>query len=125
EQALAGAPGPRSLPEGIRASREGGMIRVGAVRIQASSTARLAAVQDSATSLQVPGCAVRGETRVRGRWTTVRHALGRISVKGGSEEYFSADEIHGGLEVRQGHADETFVPFGRRKPIPLREFLRN
>ena len=76
------------------------------------------------TSLRVPGVADRAEFSLTGRWTTARRALGRISELPDSEEYFAAEGIRGGLEVRRARADDVFVPFGRKRPIRLDDFLK-
>jgi hypothetical protein len=55
---------------------------------------------------------------------TARGARGGISEIETSREYFAAEGIRGSLEVRQARADETFIPFGRSRPIRIHEFLK-
>ena len=39
------------------------------------------------------------------------------------EEVFSADALQGTLQLRSGHPNEWFVPFGHRRARRLKEFL--
>ena len=61
---------------------------------------------------------------LRGRWTSGPGALKRLQGKSAVEEYFAAEGLQGTLELRAGRVDEPFVPFGRRNPVRLGEFLR-
>ena len=56
-------------------------------------------------------------------WVTGRAAHSALARKPATVEYFAADGLQGGLEVREGGADERFVPFGRRRSMRLRDFL--
>jgi len=73
--------------------------------------------------LPVPGRTRWGELTVRGRWLPGPRALQRLAGKGAAEEFFAADGLKGGLELRAAQADESFVPFGRRRPVRLGRFL--
>ena len=73
--------------------------------------------------LPVPGRLRWGAGEVRGKWTTGAAARRRLAAKTADEEYFAAGELEGALELRTAGADERFVPFGRRRPARLREFL--
>jgi tRNA(Ile)-lysidine synthase len=119
------ARGPVPLPGGFTADRRTGSIRIGRARIQQGvSRGGLARRGDPPSPLQVPGCTERRGLRVWSRWTTTRRAMGGISENVATREYFAAEGIRGSLEVRLARADETFIPFGRRRPTRVREFLR-
>ncbi|MEK7331181.1 MAG: tRNA lysidine(34) synthetase TilS C-terminal domain-containing protein [Candidatus Eisenbacteria bacterium] len=45
----------------------------------------------------------------------------RSGAKG--DEFFAADQVEGGLQLRPAQPDEWFMPFGGRRPRRLREFL--
>jgi tRNA(Ile)-lysidine synthase len=120
-----GARGPVALPAGFSAVHDSGSIRIRQDRIQGGSgDARRTARGEPPSPLRVPGCAERRGLKVSSRWTSPRQAQGGISEIETSREYFAADGIRGLLEVRQARADETFIPFGRSRPIRIREFLK-
>ncbi len=106
------------LPGGRVAEREAGVVtfRVNRSRPRRESVA--------ARALRVPGRAPANAGAVRSSWTSgaiARRSAGRASPR---EEYFAAEGLAGRLEVRDGRADEWFVPFGRSRPVRLKEFLR-
>lgn len=111
------------LPGGNLAARKGDAILVTPAGIQPGERP-VRAASHTATSLRIPGSAERAGFSLVGRWTTARSALGRISELPGSEEYFAAEGLRGGLTVRQARADDVFVPFGRTRSIPLLDFLK-
>jgi tRNA(Ile)-lysidine synthase len=101
------------LPHGWWAERDRGLIV-----IRHSGGTRLPALPQP---VPVHGRWVRGV--VRGGWVSGAAARRRLrsGVKG--DEFFAADEVVGGLELRPARADEWFTPFGDRRPGRLREFL--
>jgi len=104
-----------ALPAGWGAERDRGLIVIRRGRAQPlRETVRL----------PVPGRANWGERMLRGRWTSGPGALKRLQGKSAVEEYFAAEGLQGTLELRAGRVDEPFVPFGRRNPVRLGEFLR-
>jgi len=114
---LAGAGrGGRSidLPGGWRAGRDRGLIRF--IR-------QCARPLPGRARLSVPGRTRSGEVSVRGRWLPGSGALRRLPGKGLAEEFFAADGLEGVLELRAARADESFVPFGRRRPVRVGRFL--
>jgi tRNA(Ile)-lysidine synthase len=112
-----GRPGRRIvLPGGASAERDGDVIHL------RSDVPGIEPDLPSAR-LAVPGRAEWGGATLEGRWITGRGALNRLQRKLGSDEYFAADGIDGELELREGRADERFVPFGRRRAVSLGEFL--
>jgi len=117
--------GPVGLPGGYTAVSRNLAVRLLRGSIQALMTARdHGAVKEWSSPLAVPGCIRGAGLRIAGGWTTRRRALDQISVNAGSEEYFDAEGVQGGLVVRIARADDEFVPFGRRRPVRLREFLK-
>jgi hypothetical protein len=72
--------------------------------------------------LRVPGHVSWNGRRIEGEWTSADRAL-HLAGKQRDVEYFAADGVEGELEVRAARADERFIPFGRRHPIPIGEFL--
>jgi tRNA(Ile)-lysidine synthase len=60
---------------------------------------------------------------VRGGWVSGRTA--RACLRSGSpgHEFFAADEVKAGLQLRPARPDEWFMPFGRRQRRRLGEFL--
>lgn len=119
-----GAAGPVQLPQEFSGVREGDVVRLRPGRIQQPKGHRAPAGPDRATSLAVPGSAVRPGFSVVGRWMPSTTARERISEMPGSEEYFAAEGLRGGLEVRLPRADDVFVPFGRKRSVPLGDFLK-
>jgi hypothetical protein len=73
--------------------------------------------------LSLPGQVECEGLLLRGRCTTGAFARHRIPSKSREDEFFAADGIEGGLEVRVGVDEERFVPFGRSRPITLGRFL--
>lgn len=122
--ALRGRPGSSvALPDGRTALRDRSSICLRPGRIQ-PDVAAAEPVKVLTARLPVPGSAVAAGCRVVGRWITGGRAIGRLPKKGPSEEYFAAGEIGAALELRPANADEAFVPFGRRRPVRLGEFMR-
>jgi tRNA(Ile)-lysidine synthase len=62
--------------------------------------------------------------RVRTRWVEGRGARVLLAARPGVWEFFAASGIEGTVQVREGRADEAFIPFGRRRPVRLGEFLK-
>jgi tRNA(Ile)-lysidine synthase len=115
------ARGPVALPGGRVAAREGDLLRFGVRGIEQLSGGPPGS---GVVPLPVPGTTAFGDLRLRGGWTRGETARKRLGEKGASEEYFAAGGIRGALEVRQARPDEMFVPFGRRRSVRIREFLR-
>jgi hypothetical protein len=61
---------------------------------------------------------------VRGGWTRGATARRQAGADSPRAEYFAAEELGGGLQLRPGRADEWFTPFGRTRPVRLGAFLR-
>ncbi len=101
------------LPGGLEARREGRHVRFLPSRCPDIET----------RPLPVPGRIQSPEGRLSTGWVTGRAAHSALAGKPSTVEYFAADELQGGLEVREGGADERFVPLGRRRAIRLRDFL--
>jgi len=103
-----------ALPGGWQADRDGGGIRFRKARqITLPEPLRL----------RVPGRVSWNSYDVKGRWTTAGRALRGLPAKSSDVEFFAAEGIEGGLEVRVARADERFIPFGRRHSIRIGEFL--
>src|SRR5262249_30767267 len=103
--ALLGAPrgdGSIDLPGGIRAVREGRLVRIG--RAGAGRDAN-----GAPASLAIPGRVRRRDVSLASSWVPRAAALGHLRNKAGNEEYFAAEGLQGGLELRDGGADERFV----------------
>jgi TilS substrate C-terminal domain len=103
-----------ALPGGWQADRDRGGIRFRKAR-QTTLPEPL--------RLRVPGRVSWNSYDVRGRWTTAGRALRGLPAKSSDVEFFAAEGIEGGLEVRVARADERFIPFGRRHSIRIGEFL--
>jgi tRNA(Ile)-lysidine synthase len=73
--------------------------------------------------LAVPGRTDYNGGSVQGRWLSGDAARVRLPGKPVSDEFFAAEGLEGGLQVRTGRADERFVPYGARSPVRLRRFL--
>jgi tRNA(Ile)-lysidine synthase len=101
------------LPHGWWAERDRGLIvmqRAGGATLPARPKA-------------VPG---RGRWvcgAVRGGWVSGAVARERLRSGANGDEFFAADEVVGGLELRPARPDEWFTPFGGRRPGRLKEFL--
>ncbi|MBI5708793.1 MAG: tRNA lysidine(34) synthetase TilS [Candidatus Eisenbacteria bacterium] len=102
------------FPGGWRAERDRGWIRF---RRPGGAPAPAGGL------LPVPGRLRWGAGEVRGKWTTGAAARRRLAAKTADEEYFAARELKGALELRTAGADERFVPFGRRRPARVCQFL--
>ena len=102
------------LPGGWRAERDRGVVRF------ERSTRRNPA---GPLRLRVPGNVSWNGCMVKGGWTSADRARSRLADKRSDVEFFAAEGIEGALEVRAAQADEKFIPFGRRNPIPIGEFL--
>jgi tRNA(Ile)-lysidine synthase len=76
-----------------------------------------------AVSLMVPTQKRWTGYECKARWIGSRYALRHLCAKPPVGEFFSAEGLQGGLELRSGQADEEFVPFGRQKPVRLSKFL--
>jgi tRNA(Ile)-lysidine synthase len=110
------ATGAIALPKGFRAARAGD---------QLCFSCGVRPVIPRTTRLRVPGQAKWGGWTYEGRWTSGPGTLEGLTRKSTHEEYFAAEGIRGALELRTARADETFVPFGRRRAVPLGSFLKN
>ena len=73
--------------------------------------------------LAVPGRTDYNGGSVQGRWLSGDAARVRLSGKPTTDEFFAAEGLEGGLQVRTARADERFVPYGARSPVRLRRFL--
>lgn len=102
-----------NLPGGIEARRDGRHVRF--------LPSRCAHVETR--PLPVPGRIQSPEGHLSAGWVSGRAAHSALARKPATVEYFAAHELQGGLEVREGGADERFVPLGRRRAIRLRDFL--
>jgi tRNA(Ile)-lysidine synthase len=102
------------LPEGWRAMRERDVLRMERSFEPARTPTFL---------FGLPGELSCGNRIVRGGWVSGRSARGRLALKPATEEFFAAEGLDGDLELRAAQADETFVPFGGRRPVRIREFL--
>jgi len=54
---------------------------------------------------------------------TGRTARDRLRSGNPGHEFFAADEMEAGLQLRLARPDEWFMPFGGRRPRRLGEFL--
>jgi tRNA(Ile)-lysidine synthase len=124
ERLMGRARGPVALP-GYVALRRNQSVRLLRAGIQArNTTPEHGVVIEWSSPLRVPGSARGAGLRIAGGWTTRRRALDQISVNAGSEEYFDAEGVQGGLVVRSARTGDEFVPFGRQRPVRLHEFLK-
>jgi len=124
ERLMGRARGPVALP-GYVALRRNQSVRLQRAGIQpGNTTPEQGVVIEWSSPLRVPGSARGAGLRIAGGWTTRRRALDQISVNAGSEEYFDAEGVQGGLVVRSARAGEEFVPFGRQRPVRLQQFLK-
>jgi tRNA(Ile)-lysidine synthase len=73
--------------------------------------------------LSVPGRTDFIGGSVQGRWLSGAAARGRLAAKPAADEFFAAEGLEGGLQLRTARADERFVPYGGRHPVRLRSFL--
>jgi len=73
--------------------------------------------------LAIPGRAEFIGGSVQGRWMSGPAARGRLSGKPATDEFFAAEGLSGGLQLRTGKADERFIPYGGRRPVSLLRFL--
>ncbi len=109
-----------ALPSGFNATRHRR-----SVLIQRATSS----VLPDPVQVQVPGLVACGNLRLESQWASglrARQWLAareRMATHQTGEEYFAADALAGGLELRAAKADEEFIPFGRRRPVRIRQFL--
>jgi len=116
DRLVTGSRGVRvDLPDGWRAERDLGWIRLRRIGARTEEVARLT----------VPSRLRWDGWRFSGCWTTGSRALRTLSTKPASEEFFAADALQGELELRVARADETFIPFGHREPVRVEKFMRH
>jgi tRNA(Ile)-lysidine synthase len=101
------------LPEGWRAVRDRGQLLI----------RRVADHSAPVGSSPVPGRGRWTRGRVRGGWLAGATARGRLRVRAEGDEFFAGEAIADGLQLRPARPDEWFMPFGRRRPRRLGDFL--
>jgi tRNA(Ile)-lysidine synthase len=107
------------LPGGRIARREGGTLCILPRSKGIQPAGRSAGVT---RPLRVPGRIRWKGTELRASWVTGSRARRQVGESGG--EWFAADHLQGGLELRPGRTDEWFVPFGHQRPRRLEGFLK-
>jgi len=60
---------------------------------------------------------------VQGGWTSGVSAREGLRSGAQGREFFAAEDVEDGLQLRPGNPDEWFMPFGGRRPRRLGEFL--
>ena len=109
-----------SLPQGWVARRLGSTLRI---EPEAIGIERGTASDAACRSLRIPGLNKLGDIGLRASWVAGLRA--RRALAGGiGGEFFAASHLEGGLELRPGRTDEWFIPFGRRQPRRLGDFLK-
>jgi tRNA(Ile)-lysidine synthase len=105
------------LPEGWRAVRDRGQILFRRTAGGAPS------VRPPVRPLGVPSRGPWSHGEVRGGWVSGVAARHRLRSRPTRDEFFAADQLVGGLELRPAKPDEWFRPFGGRQPKRLGRFL--
>ena len=112
--------GRTHLPRGWFAERERGTIRIGS---PASGIEPGDPTGRPHHRLRVPGTSMLGSMELRASWVDGARAR-RELLRNCKGECFAAAHLEGTLELRLAETDEWFVPFGRRRPRRLGEFLK-
>ena len=112
-----GRGGRVELPGAVEAVREEGWLRIG------PRSASIEPGQVEARTVTIPGRVRWQGLRVQARLLSGPSARRQIPSKSSSDEAFAADRLEGRLQLRAGKSDEWFVPFGRRTPRRLKDFL--
>lgn len=103
------------LPGGWEAEVDCGFLHIRPLRPGSS---------EGAFQLNVPGEVSWRGRMIHGSWTSGAVALENLCEKSCLEEYFAAEGLEGALMLRTARADESFVPFGKRRPVRIGPFLR-
>jgi tRNA(Ile)-lysidine synthase len=114
----------RASRGGARVDLPGGRVAERGRDVVTCAPAGLRPDARDARGLRVPGRVTSASGVLRGSWTTGAFARAHAGTGAPREEFFAAESIDGPLQVRAGEGDERFVPFGRVRPMLLREFLR-
>ena len=112
-----GRGGRVQLPRGVEAVREGEWLRIG------PRSASIEPDRVEVRTMTVPGQVRWQGMRIQTRLLSGPSARRQIPSKSSSDEAFAADRLEGRLQLRVGKSDELFVPFGRRTPRRLKDFL--